>query len=81
MNELNFKDLDPWEQLFFRVHICVSLGEDPDDHGLTYEEINFLTYMLYDSKLSATITDFGDVLFPLGYHRPVRLREGRWTLV
>ena len=67
---MKFTDLSEWDQLFFRVYMCVSLGEYPDDHGLTLEEIDFVFYWMYDiaTQCSGT-TNKGDHCFSYGYSR------------
>ena len=38
-----------FDKYHFKVHVCVSLGELPSDHGLTLEEIDFMRRALIDT--------------------------------
>ena len=70
-----FTDMSPFDRLIFRVSVCVNLGEDPEDHGLTLEEVDFICYMIWDNddQYIYRINE-GDFLFPNGYHEVFRAR-------
>jgi len=74
---IKFTDLSKWDQLGFRVYICVALGEDPKDYDLTDEEVDYILYWKYDCMTEAIPMSQGDLIFPFGYRKPVRLLKGR----
>jgi len=70
-----FKDMTPWERLTFRVSMCVNLGEDPEDHGLTLEEVDYVCYWIWDNwDQCYTFANEGDFLFPNGYGEVFRAK-------
>lgn len=70
-----FNDMTPWERLTFRVSMCVHLGEYPDDHGLTLEEVDYVCYWIYDQwDQCHNFSDEGDFLFPNGFGEVFRAR-------
>lgn len=69
-----FDDMSAWERLTFRVSMCVHLGEYPEDHGLTLEEIDYTCRWLWDNdNQCVNFWKRGDHIYPNGYNDFIRL--------
>jgi hypothetical protein len=68
------EQLPAWRQLNFRVYVCLALGEDPEDHGLTLEEVDFMCYWIFDNDNECRgFMHKGAFIFPLGHREVFRV--------